>query len=491
MNNDDLLDNFSPDERQHYEELIAKIEKIEGNEPINSDSPGEVTDLLLSDIAAQIEKYVVFRTPAQTTAIALWILHTHVFELFDSTPYLSINSAAKQCGKSRLFEVMALLVARPWTVVEPSEAVLFRRIHHTKPTLLLDEVDAQFSKDATMTEGIRALLNAGYRLGATIPRCVGPTQQLTDYSIYCPKAFAGIRAKLPDTVLDRSIPIELRRRAPSERMPSRFRQKRAGEEFAPLNQRIVQWSKWAADQLKDNEPDLPDELSDRQQDCWEPLFAIADLAGGDWSEKARSAAIALHVGVEDADVGVLLLAHCREVRSDLEGESIPTEELLTALVNRGDDSPWARWWSEDIERHQTKRPGSQLARTLKPYGIEPVQLWVKGSKTRGYHWPDFEDAWSRYLPKHPPTRMVGNNNGRTVDSRSEAISTQKPSKAKSALDQDSTVLPFKKPTNTVESQFSAFPEDAPPLTDDDFHGFGDDEYSHEDEADYWNEGMEA
>ena len=32
-------------------------------------------------------------------------------------------------------------------------------------------------------------------------------------------------------------------------------------------------------------------LSDRQEDIWQPLFAVAALAGGDWPERARAAYI--------------------------------------------------------------------------------------------------------------------------------------------------------------------------------------------------------
>jgi len=47
-------------------------------------------------------------------------------------------------------------------------------------------------------------------------------------------------------------------------------------------------------QLGDAYPELPDGLSDRQGDAWEPLLAIADAAGGDWPAHARAAAVALH-----------------------------------------------------------------------------------------------------------------------------------------------------------------------------------------------------
>ena len=101
--------------------------------------------------------------------MALWVLHTYVFDCFDTTPYLDVSSAAKRSGKTRLLELLRLLVARSWAVVEASEAVLFRKVDAEKPTLLVDEVDATFGKDSKVTEGLRAMLNAGYRRGAAVP----------------------------------------------------------------------------------------------------------------------------------------------------------------------------------------------------------------------------------------------------------------------------------------------------------------------------------
>jgi hypothetical protein len=377
---------------------------------------------LLDDVVAALLRYVVFRLDAQVVAIALWVLNTYLFERYDSTPYLLIRSATKQSGKSRLLEVLALLVNRPWSAVEATEAVLFRKIEASTPTLLLDEIDAAFGKDSTMTEGLRAVLNAGYRRGATVPRCVGPQYELRDFAVFCPKAFAGIGASLPDTVMDRAIPIELRRRAPHERQPARFHQASARAELTPLQDRIRAWATAAGERLTGAEPELPDALSDRQQDSWEPLSAVADLAGREWPERARAAAVELHAGVVDQDVGVLLLTHLRELFEEHDADALSTEEVLAALVNRGDDSPWPRWWGEDVERQQTKGPASQLARKLKPYGIKPEQLWLNGGKTRGYRRSDFEDSWGRYLPPLTSTTThLPQQDGRTVDLRSEAV----------------------------------------------------------------------
>ena len=166
----------------------------------------------IEDARAFILRYVVL-SDEQATACALWVLHTYALDAADITPYLAITSAEKQCGKTVLLDVLDAVVHKPWRAVRPSEAVLFRKIERDRPTLLLDEVDAIWGPKArSEDEGLRALLNAGFRRhGSTVPRCVGPSLKLRDFSTYCPKALAAI-GDLPDTVADRSIPIRMERK---------------------------------------------------------------------------------------------------------------------------------------------------------------------------------------------------------------------------------------------------------------------------------------
>jgi hypothetical protein len=362
------------------------------------DAKGPSTGELLDRVKTALERFIVFRNDSQSVTLALWVLHTHVFEEFDTTPYLAVSSPTKQAGKTRLFEVLSALVARSWSAVEATEAVLFRKIALSAPTLLLDEIDAAFGKDSTLTEGIRAILNAGYRRGAVVPRCSGPAFDLKDFSVYCPKAFAGIGDKLPDTVRDRAIPIELWRRGPSDAKPDRLRRATIESDLQPLGAEISAWAEASRSDLSDARPSLPDELSDRQQDAWEVLFAIAELAGCKWPDLARKAAIALHGGATDQDVGVLLLRHLRELFDEVGTDALATKAILVALIDRGDDSPWARWWGEDVSREQTKGPASRLARLLKPYGVAPKTIRLDQEQTaKGYFSADFKDSWARYL----------------------------------------------------------------------------------------------
>jgi hypothetical protein len=379
---------------------------------------------VLDDIERLLTRYVVFRSPAQVCAVALWVVHTHTLRAVDVTPYLHVRSAEKGAGKTRLLEVLHELVPRPWHAVQPTEAVLFRRIHRDTPTLLLDETDAVFSKNGSTerAEAVRSVLNAGYRRGATVDRVnLRAKDPLQPYRVFCAKAFAGI-GTLPGTVADRSIPIELARRKKTEPV-DRFFLREAAPELHPVSKAIAAWGEDAVDVLRDARPSLPEALADRAAEVWEPLLAIADLAGGEWPARARKAALELHQGRTDTDsAGVALLRAIRDVfyppppAPDAPApepvNEVSTIDLLRALVDR-EGEPWAGWWGRDVDQagegNTPRKPAMELARHLKPFGIQPGKL-RDGDKTfNGYKRCDFEDAFGRYLP--PNHRPGGRNNG--------------------------------------------------------------------------------
>jgi hypothetical protein len=343
---------------------------------------------LLDDLAAFVRRFVVV-SPAQATAISLWVAHTHAFDAADASPYLAVTSAEKRSGKSRLFEVLELLVANPWRVITPTEAVLFRKVDKDRPTLLLDETDAIFGKkNGENYEGLRALLNAGNRQGTSVPRCVG-TSQLVSFSVFCPKAIAGI-GELPDTIADRSIPIRLKRKARSEKA-ERFRQRDAKYAAERLYIDSTAWAEHAVPTLAEARPELPAELDDRAQDAWEPLLAIADLTGSNWPDRARAAAMELANGGdhEDESRGVRLLADIRAVFDERDADRLASAVLADAL-HEIEEAPWGEWYGKAITQNA-------IARLLKPYGVQPRKLRIGEETARGYGREQFADAWERYL----------------------------------------------------------------------------------------------
>ena len=66
---------------------------------------------LLASVCRVVRRYLVLTKP-QLDAITLWVAHTHAFEAAECTPYISINSAEKQSGKTRLLDVLKYLTAR-------------------------------------------------------------------------------------------------------------------------------------------------------------------------------------------------------------------------------------------------------------------------------------------------------------------------------------------------------------------------------------------
>jgi hypothetical protein len=132
----------------------------------------------LDELAGFVRRFVVM-SPAQADAIALWITHTHCFDAAEQTPYLAISSAEKRSGKTRLLEVLELLVARPWLTGRVTAAVLARKVDAERPTLLLDESDAAFKGEKEYAEAPRGLLKTGHRRGGKSTVCVGQGAELS------------------------------------------------------------------------------------------------------------------------------------------------------------------------------------------------------------------------------------------------------------------------------------------------------------------------
>ena len=380
---------------------------------------------LLDDAGEYVRRYVVL-DDCQLDATVLWCAHTHAFDAAEMTPYLNITSPEKRCGKTRVLRTLRRLVARPWYTGRVTAAVLVRKVEAEKPTLLLDESDAAFKGEKEYAETLRGLLNSGFERDGVTSLCVGQGANIAykDYSVFCPKAIAGI-GKLPDTVEDRSITIIMKRKAKNERV-EKFRERSAKALAEPICDGLERWATENIDRLRDARPALPDALDDRAQDVWEPLLAIADLAGGDWPKRARAAALALSTGDgrEDDSLGVRLL---RDVKAVFEPQSddgtlmppverIPTANLLAALIAI-DDAPWGDLRGRTLD-------GRGLARRQRPHGVKPSTIRVGDGPrdtAKGYKREDFADAWSRYLSPEQasqpsqPSQTLDSDSGNVTD----------------------------------------------------------------------------
>jgi hypothetical protein len=376
-----------------------------------------------AQVVAEVEKWVgrLLALPSEHAAvvIALWAAHTWAPQVWYVTPRLVLDSAEPGSGKTRVLELLNLLVLNPEMTINSTPAAIFRMLADQPYSLLFDEVDAIFNpKNGGNYEDLRALINAGYKRGATIARCVGDAKSMKvqRFSVFAPVALAGIAGKMPATITTRSITIHMRRRGPGEKVDP-FRERDAETEAKPYRDALAEWVRSVAGALSTARPTMPPGVVDRPSEVWEALLAIADTAGGDWPEKARAACVhfVLKANPEKMTTGVRLLHDIRRIlgadKSD-GPQRIPTADLL-AKLHAIDEAPWGDLYGKPLT---TRRLSQELAR----YDVAPIQ-WREGTVTeRGYATYGTEtpvaqaglaDAWARYLesggtPATPGTSKV-------------------------------------------------------------------------------------
>lgn len=350
---------------------------------------------LLAEIREFISRYVVLPSEEVADLLALWVLHSHAFEASWATPYLRVVSATPDSGKTLLLEVLASVCRKGWHAVNPSTAVLYRKVDRDQPTLLLDEMDnypLEDRKDAL------SVLNSGYKRGARVSRCK-ENGDLEDFYVFCPKAYAGLDDRqLVPTLLSRSITIRMQTKLASEEVGMWIApdvEEPAGE----LRERCTAWADQNTSALSGRRPDLLG-LHNRKAEVWWALLAIGEQVGGEWQESARSAARALGAGGDGTDSPAPQLQLLLDIRAAFGGErTIFTDDLL-AYLNGLDESPWgARRRGEGLDPRG-------LAHLLRPFKVKPKKVRVAERVAKGYHIDQFGDAFARYVPEgeHGATR---------------------------------------------------------------------------------------
>jgi hypothetical protein len=332
---------------------------------------------------AFIAKYVAL-SDVQLDALTLWCAHSHAFEAAESTPYIAITSTGPGSGKTRLLEVLELLVANPWLTGRVTGPALVRKVDAEHPTLLLDETDALFTGAVSSQQMLRGVINSGYRLGGKTSYASGGGYK--DLDTFCPKAFAGIGG-LPRTIADRSVPIVMRKRTAFTPIARLVRRTVRAEVQVP-RMLLVRFGAQNVNRLGFARPEIPSELDDRAADVWEPLLAIADAIGGTWPQRAREAAVVLCSHRKEADTDGIqfrLLSDVKQAFDRIDADRLKTETLLEAL-HALEEAPWS-----EIDGKPLDARG--LADALRGFGVGPKKIRFGRVALMGYARSSVEAAW--------------------------------------------------------------------------------------------------
>lgn len=398
-----FLKKWSRAKKKYKEKPKGPVAPVYESDVAGSEIDG---DQLLKDVHDTLQEYVVFPSSHAAIAVTLWIAASHAQPAWGTAPRLVAVSPEKRCGKSRLMDMVEGMCYAPFTTVNASPAALVRSIDGAEPpTMLIDETDTIFgSKTTEANEVLRGIINAGHQRNRPYVRWDMQAQAVEKCPTFAFAMLAGIR-DLPDTIMDRAIVIRMRRRKPEETVAD-FRARRDGPALRELRNDLYVWVRAYLDNLADAAPQMP--VIDRAADTWEPLIAIADLAGGNWPQLARIACDRL-VAAEDAasveeSYGLKAL---QDMRFVFDGQPRMSTAAILEELKKLEDSPW-----ESLPWNGRPLDATMLAKLVGPYGVKSKSIKLGSAGTdgklrasdtkkrvlRGYHRKPIEEACERYLP---------------------------------------------------------------------------------------------
>jgi hypothetical protein len=343
---------------------------------------------VLNGVEVFVRRFCVLPGEHCYTAVALWAAHTHFITRLETTPRLACLSPEPGSGKTRVLEVLDVICANPLMALDISMAAFFRIVEDRQPSILLDEVDAIFTgkKQSEGAEDMRRVINNGYRIGAVVQRVGGKNRdEVQDFHVFTPVAMAGL-GNLPDTLMTRSVILRMKRRRGGEKV-QQFRDRLHRPEGQKLQTLIASW---AATVETLEYPQLPEGVEDRDADVWEPLLMVADLAGGDWPQRAREACLKFIAEKPESSVslGVRLLTDLKTIWPG-NAATMSTTEILRGLCEL-DEAPWADLYGEGLKPRK-------LAQLLGDYDIKSRDVRSTFGVHKGYRREDLWDTWARYV----------------------------------------------------------------------------------------------
>lgn len=337
---------------------------------------------------------------AQEITVTLWAWHTHVFDIWDDTPYLHFTSADVSCGKTKTMKLVGCLCANPRPCGTISVAAIYRVIDKWRPTIMFDEADNLIRGDSEVAQTILGVLNSGSSLGTPAVRMVGSGTNMepAEFEMFGPKAFTAVN-KLPSSISSRSIVIKMKPAPPKAIQPFHYR--KIQKELAPLAAAVGAWLKSHRGELELLEPEIPEALQFREADLHTPLLAIAKFLGPDIEEEAANAFLELYGATSEdersirqellSDIWKVWLCPEEELLDD-PPEQIQSEYVLDELLKMK-DRPWP-----NFHRSGQGLNANDKAVMLKKYDIKAKRLRFEDQKLRGYLLADFLPVWRSSCP---------------------------------------------------------------------------------------------
>ena len=328
-----------------------------------------------------IDRHIIIDKPLKV-AFVLWVLFTYLIDDCDIAPIAWITAPEKSCGKSTLLGLFERVVNRPYTMTDPSQAVLYRIMDKYKPCLLIDEIDTGLKDKST----ILGILNAGYsRHACKIPKVnMDKGGTVESFNAFGAKVLCGIGG-LTGTTASRSIKFELKRKSNNDKVARLNKRTLTHAKTDLIRQKAKRWATDNRQAIIQTEIELLP-INDRVYDNWYILLQIAHVLGV--YDTAKQACLTINKAKDELSTNEQLLFDIREV---WRGEKMALKFLLERLI-ADDEKAWASLNNgQEMTAHQ-------LGKRLRGFGIAPKTIKTGVSTTaKGYDKDQFTQIWERYL----------------------------------------------------------------------------------------------
>lgn len=286
-------ENLPVELRDDYIEWVAELQSAPV-EPAAPDAPvsprggsgtGSVTGTdLFDEVRGWLARFISTVHPTDLDLLTLWAVHTHLAAETYSTPRLLLDSPVPGSGKTTTLEHLQRLCLAPVQMASlSSPAMLVRILDSGLRTILIDEADRSLAPDKDGIGDLLAVLNSGYKRGATRPVLV-PSKEggwhAKEMPTFAPVAMAGNSPTLPDDTRSRSVRVLLM--PDSEGVCEESDWEWIEEEALELAGHIAAWADSVRDLVRQHRPVLPEQIKGRARERWAPLKRVAVAAGGAW-----------------------------------------------------------------------------------------------------------------------------------------------------------------------------------------------------------------
>jgi hypothetical protein len=352
---------------------------------------------VLDKVEAWFRRFIRVTFDYDYHLLALWTVHTHLAEECRTTPRLQLDSMVEGAGKTTVLDHLKRLCHDPVLIASlSSPAVLPRMLNKGLRTILLDEVHRTLNSDKQGIGDLVAIINTGYRVGASRPVTVpvGPNGwEVVDMPTFAPAALAGNDPNLENDTRSRMIRVLLMPDLEGTVEDSDWEY--LEDEAAALQEEIALWAASAREVVRGLRVELPAGCVGRSKEKWRPLKRIAVAAGGRWEKIAdelienglQQEAAAKEAGLKKQPPTMVLLTDLHAVWPT-DTDFMPTLELVDLLVAHnpgywGETSPYGKRLTEH-------RLGQMLNKATNSTSTRPG-----GHGQRGYTLSAVQIAWTR------------------------------------------------------------------------------------------------